>query len=72
VFNNEVGETIGGKTYAQIVQRFGPPKKTFHDAHGDLCAFYFVVGASTGWNFCFRNGRIVTAAGNQPPPPGVH
>jgi hypothetical protein len=72
VFNNEVGEKIGGKTYAQIVHQFGPPKKTFHDAGGNLCAFYFVVGAKTGWKFCFQHGRIVTAAGNQPPPAGVH
>jgi hypothetical protein len=68
----EVGENIVSQSYRQIVNRFGTPLKTFAGTGGDLCAYYDVVGEATGWVFCFKHGAMVSAAGNQTPPAGVH
>ncbi|MCW2991514.1 MAG: hypothetical protein JWM73_2108, partial [Solirubrobacterales bacterium] len=66
VFNDEIGENIVGlrTPYARVVELFGSPA---HIAirHSDRlkCVFYRVVGASTGWQFCFRDERMTSASG---------
>jgi hypothetical protein len=72
VFNDEVGENIVGQSFRGIVSRFGAPLKTFWGNGGARCAYYDVVGYPTGWVFCFMHGVMVSAAGNQTPPAGVH
>jgi hypothetical protein len=72
VFNGEVGENIVSQSYRQLVNRFGNPLRTFAGRSAELCAYYDVVGYSTGWVFCFKHGAIVSAAGSQTPPAGVH
>jgi hypothetical protein len=72
VFNGEVGENIVGQSFRGIVTRFGAPLKTFSGRGGARCAYYDVVGYPTGWVFCFKHGVMIGAAGNQPPPAGVH
>lgn len=71
VFNDEVGESIVGRSYRQIVRRFGAPLETFHGASGERCAYYDVVGYENGWVFCFKHGVMDSALGNQAPPAGV-
>jgi hypothetical protein len=69
VFNDEVGESITGLTYRQVVHRFGPPAVVRRE-QGRRCAYYEVVGyANDGWQFCFRrDGHMFGAEGNTPPP----
>lgn len=72
VFNYEVGENIVSKSYRQIIRRFGPPLRSFAKGTGTRCLYYDVVGYQTGWRFCFEGQSMVSAAGNQTAPPGVH
>jgi hypothetical protein len=72
VFNDEVGENIVGQAFRRIVGRFGAPLKTFPGKGDARCAYYDVVGYPTGWVFCFKHGVMISAAGNQTPPAGVH
>ena len=69
VFNDEVGESITGLSYRQVVRRFGPPAVVRRE-HGKRCAYYEVVGyAHDGWQFCFRrDGRMDGATGGVEPP----
>jgi len=72
VFDYEIGENIVSKSYRQIIRRFGPPLRSVTKPNQTLCVYYDTVGYQHGWSFCFRGQRIVSAAGNQPAPPGVH
>jgi len=67
-----IGENIVSKSYRQIIRRFGPPLRSVTKPNQTLCVYYDTVGYQHGWSFCFRGQRIVSAAGNQPAPPGVH
>jgi hypothetical protein len=69
VFNDEVGEAIVGSSYAQVVERFGPPA-VIRRERARRCAYYEVVGSPhDGWRFCFgASGRMVDANGGKPPP----
>ena len=71
VFNDEIDENIVGTPYRQIVKRFGQPRATLSNRHGERCVYYDVVGYDTGWSFCFKHGTMTAAGGNQIPPPGV-
>jgi hypothetical protein len=71
VFNGEVGESIVGTPYREIVKRFGRPLATLSSSHGQRCVYYDVVGYDTGWSFCFKHGTMSAASGQQTPPPGV-
>jgi hypothetical protein len=66
VFNDEVGESILQRSYANVVRHFGPPA-AIHREHGSRCAYYEVVGdGAIGWRFCFAGtGRMISASGNQ-------
>ncbi|MGZ4186587.1 MAG: VOC family protein, partial [Solirubrobacteraceae bacterium] len=70
VFDYEVGENITTESYRTIRQRFGAPLKTFRKPGNARCAYYDTVGYPTGWVFCFRGEKMLSAAGNQNPPPG--
>lgn len=72
VFDDEVGESILGHSYRQIVRRFGAPLRTISSNHRERCVYYDVVGYPTGWKFCFRHSTLFAASGNQPAPPGIH
>jgi hypothetical protein len=69
VFHDEIGEPIMQLSYAQLVDRFGPPA-VIRREQGLRCAYYELVGfAGDGWQFCFRaSGRMESAAGGRPPP----
>lgn len=68
VFNDEVGESIVTRSYAQVVRRFGPPARE-RTEDGLRCAYYEVVGQQSGWRFCFgADGRMTSASGNTPLP----
>jgi hypothetical protein len=69
VFSDEVGESITGRSYRQVVRQFGPPAAVRREQRL-RCAYYEVVGsAGDGWRFCFaRDGHMVSATGGSPPP----
>jgi hypothetical protein len=69
VFNDDVGENITGRSYDQVIRRFGPPAAVRREQRL-RCAYYEVVGsAGDGWRFCFaRDGHMVSATGRSPPP----
>jgi hypothetical protein len=68
VFDTEVGENITTESYRTIRRRFGSPLKTFPKPGNVHCAYYDVVGYTTGWLFCFKGERMLGASGNQPAP----
>lgn len=68
VFDSEVGENITIQSYRTVRRRFGPPLRTFTRPVDVRCAYYDVVGYPTGWVFCFKGQKMVSAAGNQTPP----
>jgi hypothetical protein len=72
VFNYGIGENIVTESYRQILRRFGPPLRSFAKPKGARCIYYDIVGYENGWTFCFNGQAMVSAAGNQPPPAGVH
>lgn len=70
VFNDDdISKDITSRSYRQVVRRFGPPALLRRE-HGLRCAYYELVGfPRDGWRFCFvRDGRMVRASGNSPPP----
>lgn len=71
VFNDEIGEAVMRLTYAQVVDRFGPPAAVRNE-RGERCAYYELVGfVNDGWQFCFTaSQRMTSAAGGHPPPAG--
>ena len=72
VFNYGIGENIVTKSYRQIIRQFGAPLRSFTKPNGTRCIYYDIVGYENGWTFCFKGQAMVGAAGNQPPPAGVH
>jgi hypothetical protein len=63
VFNDEIGETITSRSYAQVVRRFGRPARERTEG-AERCAYYEIVGRSRAWRFCFGSrGRMVGANG---------
>jgi hypothetical protein len=72
VFNYGIGENIVTESYRQIIHQFGPPLRSFAKPNGTRCIYYDIVGYENGWTFCFKGQAMVGAAGNQPPPAGVH
>jgi len=66
IYNDEIGENIVGlrTPYRRVVQLFGAPLAKRPQPHG-FCVFYLVVRETpTGWEFCFRDGRMESAAGD--------
>jgi hypothetical protein len=72
VFDFEIGENITNESYRTVRRRFGPPVKTFAGPGNVHCVYYDVVGEATGWVFCFRGQKMVSADGNQTAPKNVH
>jgi hypothetical protein len=68
VFDYEVGENITTESYRTIRRRFGSPLRTLRKPGHVRCAYYDIVGYTTGWLFCFRGERMLGASGNQPAP----
>jgi hypothetical protein len=68
ISNGEVGENVLDLSYSQLVHNFGPPRQTVAGQGGERCLYYSVVGQSTGWLFCFKGARMLSASGNQRPP----
>lgn len=68
VFDYEIGENITIESYRTVRRRFGPPLKTFTKPGNVRCAYYDIVGYSTGWVLCFTGEKMVAAAGNQTAP----
>jgi len=64
IYNDEIGENIVGlrTPYRRVVQLFGTPLARRRQPQG-VCAFYPIVGQPpTGWDFCFRQGRMESGA----------
>lgn len=62
MYGDEVGENIVGTPYRRIVAVFGPPLRVRRSVTGP-CVYYRVVRARLGWEFCFVEDRMQSAAG---------
>jgi hypothetical protein len=71
VFDYEVGENITTESYRTVRRRFGSPLRTLPKPGNVRCVYYDVVGYTTGWVFCFRGEKMLSASGDQTPPPGA-
>lgn len=66
VYGDEVGENIVGlhTSYARVVQLFGPPARVVvRDGDGVMCVYYRLADGPRGWQFCFRDGGMMSGSG---------
>jgi hypothetical protein len=60
VYDDEIGEDVVGTPYSRIIEVFGPPL-----AQRGPCVYYRIVGRRRAWRFCFEDGVMESASGNQ-------